>query len=93
MRPAPRTLRAVFDWSHELLSEAERVLLRRLAVFAGGANFEGVVALAAEDLSDEWDLLDLLEALIDKSLVIADLTDASRATVCSRRRGNTPWRG
>ena len=72
--PRHRTLRAVFDWSYELLSEPERVLLRRLAVFAGGANFEGAVALAAGDLPDEWDLLDLIEALIDKSLIIADLT-------------------
>jgi predicted ATPase/DNA-binding winged helix-turn-helix (wHTH) protein len=72
--PRHRTLRAVFDWSHDLLSEAERALLRRLATFAGGANFEAVVALAAEDLSDEWELLDVLEALINKSLVISDLS-------------------
>lgn len=71
--PRHRTLRAVLDWSHELLSEAERALFRRLAVFAGGANLEAVVAVAAEAGGDDWDVLDLLTALVDKSLVLADI--------------------
>jgi len=71
--PRHRTLRAVLDWSHELLSDAERVLFRRLAVFAGSANLEAVVAVAAEGGGDDWDVLDLLTALVDKSLVVADL--------------------
>jgi predicted ATPase/DNA-binding winged helix-turn-helix (wHTH) protein len=72
--PRHRTLRAMIDWSHELLSEAERTLLRRLAVFAGSANLEAVVAVAAESAPDDWDVLDLLSALVDKSLVVADLS-------------------
>ena len=71
--PRHRTLRAVLDWSHELLSEAEKLLFRRLAVFAGSANLEAVVAVASENAPDDWDVLDLLTALVDKSLVIAEV--------------------
>lgn len=72
--PRHRTLRAVLDWSHELLGEAEKVLFRRLAVFAGSANLEAVVAVATENSPDDWDVLDLLTALVDKSLVIAEVS-------------------
>jgi predicted ATPase/DNA-binding winged helix-turn-helix (wHTH) protein len=72
--PRHRTLRAVLDWSHELLSEAEKLLFRRLAVFAGSANLEAVVAVATEHAPDDWDVLDLLTALVDKSLVVAEVT-------------------
>jgi predicted ATPase/DNA-binding SARP family transcriptional activator len=67
-RTAPRhqTLRAAMDWSYELLSEAERTLFNRLAVFAGGWTIE-----AAEALSD-GDVLDLLSSLVDKSLALAE---------------------
>ncbi|MBY8874586.1 winged helix-turn-helix domain-containing protein [Micromonospora sp. PLK6-60] len=67
-----RTLRATLDWSHELLTDAERRLLRRLAVFRGGwdlAAAERVCAfagLAAEEV------LDLLFRLVDRSLVVPD---------------------
>lgn len=71
--PRHRTLRAVFDWSYELLSEPQKVLFRRLAVFPGSANLEAVVAVVADQAPDDWDVLDLLTALVDKSLVIADV--------------------
>jgi predicted ATPase/DNA-binding SARP family transcriptional activator len=63
--PRHQTLRAVVDWSWELLDEPERALLRRLAVFAGGATPEAVEAVCGGDP-------DLLYALVDKSLVVAD---------------------
>jgi predicted ATPase/DNA-binding SARP family transcriptional activator len=68
--PRHQTLLALIDWSHELLSEAERVMLRRLAVFAGGFSLQAAQAVCDEDggeLTDES--LDTLARLADKSLV------------------------
>ncbi|QUQ68664.1 SARP family transcriptional regulator [Kutzneria sp. CA-103260] len=62
--PRHRTLRAVIDWSWDLLSEEERVVLRRLSVFAGGASLEAAERICSEDA------LDLLTALTEKSLVV-----------------------
>ncbi|MBI4772038.1 MAG: AfsR/SARP family transcriptional regulator, partial [Chloroflexi bacterium] len=66
--PRHRTLRALVDWSYDLLSEAERTLFRRLSVFRGGWTLE-----AAEAVADDPDAaLDLLARLADKSLVVAE---------------------
>jgi non-specific serine/threonine protein kinase len=62
-----QTLRALIDWSYDLLSEPERALLRRLSIFAGGWSFEAAQAVCGEGLRD--DELDLLTHLVDKSLV------------------------
>jgi non-specific serine/threonine protein kinase len=64
-----RTLRALVDWSYDLLSENERVLLRRLGVFAGSFSLEAAQAVCQEDSQD---VLDLLSQLVDKSLVQTD---------------------
>ena len=64
-----RTLRGAVDWSYALLSADERRLFRRLAVFNGGFSDAGVLAVAA---IPERDALDLLSALVEKSLVQAD---------------------
>lgn len=63
-----RTLRAVIDWSWELLDDAERALLARLAVFVGGATAEAVHEVCGA--GDLWDTEDLLAALVEKSLVV-----------------------
>ncbi|MEU4313238.1 BTAD domain-containing putative transcriptional regulator [Nocardia sp. NPDC024068] len=72
--PQHRTLRAVVDWSWELLTDAERMVLRRLAVFSGGASLaaaERVCADAAENPAIEpWEVLDLLTSLTEKSLLV-----------------------
>jgi predicted ATPase/DNA-binding SARP family transcriptional activator len=60
-----RTLRAALDWSWDLLDEPERVLLRRLAVFAGGAELDAI-----ERICGTPDALDLISGLVDKSLVV-----------------------
>ncbi len=73
-RAAPRrqqTLRAAVDWSYDLLTEAEQVLLRRLSVFYGW-NLEMAERVCSDDQIGSADVLDLLTALIDKSLVNVD---------------------
>jgi predicted ATPase len=70
--PRQQTLRALIDWSYDLLTERERAVLRRLSVFAGGWTLEGAEAVAAGGDIAEPDVLDLLSRLIEKSLVAAD---------------------
>ena len=67
-----QTLRALIDWSYELLNENERVLLRRTALFPGGWTIGATVEVCADDALEEWDVLDHLSALVDKSLILVD---------------------
>ncbi|MGC4879508.1 BTAD domain-containing putative transcriptional regulator [Micromonospora sp. DT43] len=76
--PRHRTLRAVVDWSWELLTEAERVVLRRLAVFLGGASLEAAERVCAGDTVEQDEVLDLLTALTEKSLLVAEGDEAPR---------------
>lgn len=71
--PRQRTLRALIDWSYELLSEPERVLFRRLSVFAGGWTLEAAEAVGGGDGLDAGEVLDLLAHLVEKSLVVMDV--------------------
>ncbi|MFR9775923.1 AfsR/SARP family transcriptional regulator [Micromonospora sp. MS34] len=68
--PRHQTLRAVVDWSWDLLDDDERTLWRRLAVFAGGATLDSVERVCA-DPDDVATVLDRLSALVEKSLVVA----------------------
>jgi predicted ATPase/DNA-binding SARP family transcriptional activator/DNA-binding CsgD family transcriptional regulator len=70
--PRQQTLRATLDWSHGLLSEAERALFRRLPVFAGGWTLEAAEEVYPEGGAGRDDVLDLLSRLLDKSLVVAE---------------------
>ncbi|MEU6742307.1 AfsR/SARP family transcriptional regulator [Streptosporangium sandarakinum] len=70
--PRHRTLRAVVEWSWDLLDGPERTLARRLSVFAGGASLGCVERVCAGDGPAEADVLDVLARLVDKSLVVAD---------------------
>nr|WP_225954970.1 BTAD domain-containing putative transcriptional regulator [Kibdelosporangium phytohabitans] len=76
--PRHRTLRAVIDWSWELLSDAERVVLRRLSAFAGGAGLEAAERVCAGEAVESWEVLELLTALTEKSLVVVDGVGAPR---------------
>src|ERR1035441_7039143 len=69
--PRQQTLRAAVDWSYELLTEPEQILLRRLSVFAGW-NLEMAEEVCADEAIPAGQVLDLLAALIDKSLVTLD---------------------
>ena len=69
-----QTLRASVDWSHALLTEPERVLLRRLAVFLGGFDLDAAQAVAGSGDVQRYQVLDQLTLLVDKSLVVADDT-------------------
>ena len=70
--PRHQTLRAVVDWSWSLLTEPERTLLRRLALFSGGASVEAAEHVLAAGDGPADDALDLLASLTDKSLLILD---------------------
>lgn len=67
-----QTLRAALDWSHNLLGEDERKAFRRLAVFSDGFSVEGAQLVCADAQIDQWAVLDILNALVDKSLVQVD---------------------
>jgi predicted ATPase/DNA-binding winged helix-turn-helix (wHTH) protein len=76
--PRHQTLRATLDWSYELLSEAERVVFRRLSIFANGFALEAAIAVAASAGIAGSDVIDCVANLAAKSLV---MIDASGATV------------
>jgi tetratricopeptide (TPR) repeat protein len=67
--PRHQTLRATLQWSYDQLLPEEQELLRRLSVFAGGWTLESAVAVTAEG-ADEFEVLDTLSRLVDKSLVV-----------------------
>jgi len=70
--PRQQTLRALIDWSFDLLSEQERILLRRLSAFAGGRTLEAVEAVCSDDKLQDFEIIDILTALVDKSLVTVE---------------------
>jgi non-specific serine/threonine protein kinase len=67
--PRQQTLRAAIDWSHDLLMEAERILFRRLSIFAGGFSLDAAEAVCGFRELKQSEVLDLLGRLVDKSLV------------------------
>ncbi|MGH8973756.1 MAG: helix-turn-helix transcriptional regulator [Acidimicrobiia bacterium] len=71
-RARQQTLAASVEWSHDLLGEAERTMLRRLSVFAGGFTLDAAEVVCSGDGIESLQVLDLLTSLVDKSLVVAD---------------------
>ena len=76
--PRHRTLRAVVDWSWELLTDAERRVLRRLAVFSGGASLDAAEQVCVGDGVEQEQVLELLTALTEKSLLLTEADSAPR---------------
>jgi predicted ATPase/DNA-binding winged helix-turn-helix (wHTH) protein len=72
--PRHQTLRATLDWSYELLSGMERMILRRIAVFSGGFDLASASAVAAGDGVSAADVFDGISNLAAKSLITADVT-------------------
>ena len=70
--PRQQTLRALIDWSYDLLGAEERILLHRLTVFAGGWTLEAAEAVCAGDGLDAYAVLDGLQQLVNKSLVLVE---------------------
>lgn len=70
--PRQQTLRALIDWSYDLLNQQEKLLLMRLAVFSGGWTLDAAEQVCAGDGIETWETLDLITSLVDKSLVIAE---------------------
>ncbi len=74
--PRQQTMRALIDWSYDLLTGSEQALLRRVSIFSAGWTLDGATAVCSDDQLQSWDVLDLLTSLVDKSLVTAELNDA-----------------
>lgn len=82
-----RTLRSLIDWSYQLLPHAEQLLLQRMTVFVGSSTYATVLQICAKGATDDvsavpheqliepWQILDLLDGLVDKSLVVAEQSD------------------
>ena len=79
--PRQQTLRALIDWSYDLLSESEKVLLARLSVFAGGWSLD-----SAEEVTKDSEVLDRVPHLVEKSLVVMDDTSIDDSGVETRYR-------
>jgi predicted ATPase/DNA-binding SARP family transcriptional activator len=76
--PRHKTLRAVVDWSWELLTDAEQMVLRRLSVFSGGASLEAAEQVCAGDGVEQEQVLELLTTLTEKSLLLTEGDGAPR---------------
>ncbi len=70
--PRQQTLIAAVEWSYELLDEAEQVFFNRLASFRGGFTLEAAERICEGDVVDEFDIVDYLSSLVDKSMVVWD---------------------
>lgn len=76
--PRQHTLRALIDWSYNLLTEQERLLFLRLSVFQGGWTLEAAEATCSGAGLDPYDIFDLLARLVDRSLVVVDEQETGR---------------
>jgi predicted ATPase/class 3 adenylate cyclase len=76
-QPRQQTMHALIDWSYDLLTSDEQRLFRGISIFAGGFTLEAAGA-SSDESQDEWDVLDLLTSLSDKSLLVADVTSSNQ---------------
>ncbi len=76
--PRHQTMRALIDWSYDLLTDDERALFRKLGVFADGFTLQGATAVCGDERCDEFAVLDIISSLVDKSLLQVDPGSAER---------------
>lgn len=96
--PRQQTLRAVVDWSYELLFDDEQRLFERLSVFPGGCDLATAEAVCSDDALGAAEVADVVHALVDKSLLIAvpvgdDLRFTQLQTLAQYARGKLTERG
>ncbi|HZV76973.1 MAG TPA: adenylate/guanylate cyclase domain-containing protein [Candidatus Babeliales bacterium] len=75
--PRHQTLRATIDWSFDLLDERARAIFRKLSIFVGGWTLEAAVEICGDE-SDEWEVMESLGSLVDKSLVVVESAGEER---------------
>jgi len=75
--PRQQTMRALIDWSYDLLTNEEKTVFRRAGIFAGGWTLEAISDICADGSIESWALLDLLMSLVGKSLVVAELSGST----------------
>jgi len=75
--PRQQTLRALIDWSYDLLGVTEQALFQRLSVFAGGWTLAAAEQVCSDETVDRETVLELLTSLVDKSLVLAEERDGA----------------
>jgi len=68
--PRQKTLRAMIDWSYDMLNQNEQLLLQRLSVFMGGWTLEAAEVICSDEEIDEFEVLDMMNSLLDKSLIL-----------------------
>ena len=84
------TLRHAVAWSYDLLDDTEKTVLDRCSVFAGGFDLQSACAVAGSDDLDEYAILEVLDALVRKSLLIADRSQGGPGFRCWRRSASSP---
>jgi len=70
--PRQQTLRAMIDWSYDLLNDQEKTLFRRFSTFSGGWSLEAAENICVDETIESWEVLDIQQSLVDKSLVVYD---------------------
>ncbi len=73
-----QTLRALIDWSYDLLNDDEKVLFRRVSIFHGSFTLDAASAVCSDDDLNEWTIIDMLSSLVDKSLVVANVSSTQQ---------------
>lgn len=68
--PRQKTLRAMIDWSYDMLNPNEQLMLQRLSIFMGGWTLESAEQICSDENIDEYEVLDMMNSLLDKSLII-----------------------
>jgi predicted ATPase len=84
------TLRHAVAWSYDLLDDTEKTVLDRCSVFAGGFDLQSACAVAGSDELDEYAILEVLDALVRKSLLIADRYRGGPGIPCWKQFGSSP---